>query len=92
MRTILLELERLCNHVADIGAIATDVGFVVANAHASRLKEMLLAANEQLAGNRLLRGMVCVGGVRRAWSAWQVELSARRNRERSHGSFEIWWP
>jgi Ni,Fe-hydrogenase III large subunit len=74
MRTILLELERLCNHVADIGAIATDVGFVVANAHASRLKEMLLTANEQLAGNRLLRGLVCVGGVRRAWNAWQVEL------------------
>jgi Ni,Fe-hydrogenase III large subunit len=74
MRTILLELERLCNHVADIGAIATDVGFVVANAHASRLKEMLLTTSEQLAGNRLLRGMVCVGGVRRAWSAWQLEL------------------
>jgi Ni,Fe-hydrogenase III large subunit len=73
MRTILLELERICNHVADIGAIANDVGFVMANAHASRLKEMLFAANEQLAGNRLLRGMVCVGGVRRDWRAWQVD-------------------
>src|ERR1017187_5918148 len=73
MRTILLELERICNHVADIGAIANDVGFVMANAHATRLKEMLFATNEQLAGNRLLRGMVCVGGVRRAWRAWQVD-------------------
>lgn len=73
MRTILLELERICNHVADIGAIATDVGFVVANAHASRLKEMLLAVNEHLTGNRLLRSMVCVGGVRRAWSVWQLD-------------------
>ena len=73
MRTILLELERICNHVADIGAIANDVGFVVANAHASRLKEMLFAVNEQLAGNRLLRGMVCIGGVRRAWHAWQMD-------------------
>src|SRR5207253_3197960 len=73
MRTVLLELERICNHVADIGAIATDVGFVVANAHASRLKEMLLTVNEQLAGNRLLRGMVCIGGVRRAWQAWQID-------------------
>ena len=42
MRTILVELERVCNHVADIGAIETDVGFVVANAHASRLREMLV--------------------------------------------------
>jgi Ni,Fe-hydrogenase III large subunit/Ni,Fe-hydrogenase III component G len=74
MRTILLELERICNHVADIGAIANDVGFVVANAHASRLKEMLFAGNEQLAGNRLLRGVVCVGGVRRDWRAWQVDI------------------
>jgi Ni,Fe-hydrogenase III large subunit/Ni,Fe-hydrogenase III component G len=67
MRTILLELERICNHVADIGAIATDVGFVIANSHASRLKEMLVSLNEELTGNRLLRGMVCVGGVRQAW-------------------------
>jgi len=72
MRTILLELERICNHVADIGAIATDVGFVVANAHASRLKEMLVSLNEELTGNRLLRGMVCVGGVRRGWDAVQL--------------------
>ncbi|MEN6533457.1 MAG: NADH-quinone oxidoreductase subunit C, partial [Bryobacteraceae bacterium] len=27
MRTVLLELERVYNHIADIGAIATDVGF-----------------------------------------------------------------
>jgi Ni,Fe-hydrogenase III large subunit/Ni,Fe-hydrogenase III component G len=73
MRTILLELERLSNHVADIGAIATDVGFVIANAHASRLKEMLVTLNEQLTGNRLLRGMICVGGVRRGWNPAQRE-------------------
>jgi Ni,Fe-hydrogenase III large subunit len=73
MRTILLELERISNHVADIGAIATDVGFVIANAHASRLKEMLVTLNEQLTGSRLLRGMVCVGGVRRGWDAAQLD-------------------
>jgi Ni,Fe-hydrogenase III large subunit len=67
-----LELERICNHVADIGAIAADVGFVVANAHASRLKEMLVGLNEELTGSRLLRGMVRVGGVRRGWDAAQL--------------------
>ena len=70
-RTILLELERIYNHVADIGAIATDVGFVVANAHAGRLREMMVTLNEELTGNRLLRGTVCVGGVRRPWQAGQ---------------------
>ena len=68
MRTILLELERVCNHVGDIGAIATDVGFVVANSHAGRLREFVLRINEALTGNRHLRGAVCIGGVRRDWS------------------------
>jgi Ni,Fe-hydrogenase III large subunit/Ni,Fe-hydrogenase III component G len=71
MRTVLLELERIYNHVADIGAIAMDVGFVVVNSHAGRIREMVLRLNEELTGNRLLRGMVSVGGVRRDWSAGQ---------------------
>ena len=80
MRTILLELERVCNHIGDIGAIATDVGFVVANAHAGRLREMVVRLNEGLTGSRWLRGMVCVGGVRRDWSAGAAR-SAARHRE-----------
>src|SRR5271166_7088538 len=87
MRTILLELERICNHVADIGAIATDVGFVVANAHASRLKEMLVTLNEKLTGNRLLRGMICVGGVRRGWDAVQL-VSLRAALDAFAGEFQ----
>jgi Ni,Fe-hydrogenase III large subunit/Ni,Fe-hydrogenase III component G len=77
MRTVLLELERVYNHVADIGAIATDVGFVVANAHAGRVRELALAINEALTGSRLLRGMVCIGGVRRDWSAADVDWLRR---------------
>jgi Ni,Fe-hydrogenase III large subunit/Ni,Fe-hydrogenase III component G len=76
IRTILLELERIANHVADIGAIATDVGFVVAQSHASRLKEMIVTVNEQLTGNRYLRGAVCIGGVRRAPRAWDMDTLA----------------
>jgi Ni,Fe-hydrogenase III large subunit/Ni,Fe-hydrogenase III component G len=72
LRTVCLELERIYNHIADIGAIATDVAFVVANAHAMRLKERVLRLNEQLTGNRLLRGMAALGGVRYDWSADQV--------------------
>ena len=77
MRTVLLELERVYNHIADIGAIAMDVGFVIANAHASRVREMVLGINEALSGSRLLRGMVCVGGVRRDWNAAQVDMLCR---------------
>jgi Ni,Fe-hydrogenase III large subunit/Ni,Fe-hydrogenase III component G len=76
LRTICLELERIYNHIADIGAIATDVGFAVANSHALRLKERLLRLNEELTGNRLLRGMVCPGGVRRDWDPRQTAALA----------------
>ena len=72
MRTILLELERVCNHIADIGTIATDVGFAVANAHAGSLRETAVTLNEELTGSRLLRGMISIGGVRRDWTREQV--------------------
>jgi len=73
LRTVCLELERLYNPIADIGAIATDVAFVVANAHAMRLKERVLRLNERLTGNRLLRGMACIGGVRLDWNVDQLK-------------------
>ncbi len=49
----------------------------MANAHASRLKETLVTLCEQMTGSRLLRGMVCVGGVRRGWE--QAQLDVVRN-------------
>jgi Ni,Fe-hydrogenase III large subunit/Ni,Fe-hydrogenase III component G len=72
MRTILLELERVCNHTGDIGAIATDVGFAIANAHTSRLRDYLMGIGEDLTGSRLLRAMICPGGVRRPWDREQL--------------------
>jgi Ni,Fe-hydrogenase III large subunit/Ni,Fe-hydrogenase III component G len=63
LRALLLELERLHNHVADLGALANDVGFGVANAHALRLRETLLRVNRATTGHRLLRGALTVGGT-----------------------------
>ncbi|HEY5183326.1 MAG TPA: NADH-quinone oxidoreductase subunit C [Actinomycetes bacterium] len=63
LRALLLELERLHNHVADLGALANDVGFGVANAHALRLRETLLRLNRATTGHRLLRGALTVGGA-----------------------------
>jgi len=64
LRTVLLELERLYNHVADIGAIATDVAFAVPASRAQVLREGLVAIQERLFGARLLRGTVALGGVK----------------------------
>jgi Ni,Fe-hydrogenase III large subunit/Ni,Fe-hydrogenase III component G len=74
LRTVCLELERLYNHLADIGAICTDVAFVTAHMHTMRLKERVLRVNEALTGNRLLRGMACVGGVRFDLDADQLKV------------------
>jgi Ni,Fe-hydrogenase III large subunit/Ni,Fe-hydrogenase III component G len=63
LRVVFQELERLYNHIADVGAICMDTGFAVANMHAMRLREDILRLNERLAGNRLLRGAVVPGGV-----------------------------
>ncbi len=64
VRALLLELERLHNHVADLGALANDVGYGIINAHALRLRETLLRLNKQTTGHRLLRGAITIGGAR----------------------------
>jgi Ni,Fe-hydrogenase III large subunit/Ni,Fe-hydrogenase III component G len=74
LRTVLLELERVYNHVADIGAIATDVAFAVPASRAQVLREGLVAIQERLFGSRLLRGTVALGGVK-------CELTVGRARE-----------
>jgi Ni,Fe-hydrogenase III large subunit/Ni,Fe-hydrogenase III component G len=63
LRALLVELERLYNHVTDLGALANDVGFGLANAHAQRIREDLLRLNAATTGHRLLRGAVRPGVV-----------------------------
>jgi Ni,Fe-hydrogenase III large subunit/Ni,Fe-hydrogenase III component G len=72
LRVVLLELERVYNHIADVGAIWSDTGFAFANAHAMRLREKVLRLNERLVGHRLLRGALVPGGMRCDLSASQV--------------------
>jgi Ni,Fe-hydrogenase III large subunit/Ni,Fe-hydrogenase III component G len=64
LRVVLLELERLYNHTADIGALATDVAFTVPASRAQALREALVRMQDQVFGTRLLRGTVTVGGVK----------------------------
>jgi len=62
-RAILLELERLYNHVTDIGALCNDVGHGILNAHAQRIRERLLRINDDVTGHRLLRGVIRPGAT-----------------------------
>lgn len=63
-RAVLLELERLYNHVTDLGALCNDVGHGILNAHALRIRERLLRMNDAVTGHRLLRGAVGPGSTR----------------------------
>jgi Ni,Fe-hydrogenase III large subunit/Ni,Fe-hydrogenase III component G len=62
-RAVLLELERLYNHVTDIGALGNDVAHGVLNAHAQRVREQLLRINDEVTGSRLLRGAIAPGSA-----------------------------
>jgi Ni,Fe-hydrogenase III large subunit/Ni,Fe-hydrogenase III component G len=64
LRAVFLELERLYNHIADIGALATDVAFTVPASRAQAQREGLVRLYERLFGTRLLRGTIAFGGVK----------------------------
>ncbi|OGV68058.1 MAG: hypothetical protein A3K19_27020 [Lentisphaerae bacterium RIFOXYB12_FULL_65_16] len=64
IRTLALELERLYNHVGDLGNIAAGASYHYGTSAGARMKEALQQLNERLTGNRFLRGLVTPGGVR----------------------------
>ena len=62
-RVLLAELERLYNHVGDLGNICAGIGFQPAVSRLSWLKERLLRLNDALTGHRYLTGVVAPGGL-----------------------------
>ena len=60
-RTVALELERLYNHLHDIGALCAGVGFAPGAMAFAALKERAQRLNAQLCGHRFLFGTVAVG-------------------------------
>jgi Ni,Fe-hydrogenase III large subunit len=65
LRALYLELERIANHVGDLGALGNDAGFAFGLAQFSRLKEQLLRANHESLGERYLMAAVVPGGTAR---------------------------
>ncbi|RME68438.1 MAG: hydrogenase expression protein HypE, partial [Alphaproteobacteria bacterium] len=63
LRALMAELERLANHLGDIGAICNDAAFALMHAHCGVLRERVLRAAAICFGHRLMRDRVVPGGV-----------------------------
>ena len=90
-RTVLAELERLYNHVGDIGNLCAGVGFALGNANGLQNKEQLQRLNKEVFGHRYLRGMVIPGGVKIQPSEEKIEFLKERLYE-LQADFEKWIP
>src|SRR5260370_6867193 len=73
LRALTLELERIANHLGDLGALGNDAGFAFGLTQFSRLKEDLLRANATAFGARYLLAYIIPGGV-----ALDVSASGQR--------------
>jgi Ni,Fe-hydrogenase III large subunit len=63
LRALMAELERLANHLGDIGAICNDAAFALMHAHCGVLRELTLRAADNCFGHRLMMDRIVPGGV-----------------------------
>lgn len=63
LRALMAELERVANHLGDIGAICNDAAFALMLAHCGVLRELVLRAADSCFGHRMMRDCVIPGGV-----------------------------
>jgi Ni,Fe-hydrogenase III large subunit len=65
LRALMAELERIANHLGDIGAICNDAAFAMMHAQCGHLRELVLRAADRCFGHRLMMDRVVPGGVGR---------------------------
>ncbi|HXV24217.1 MAG TPA: hydrogenase expression protein HypE [Alphaproteobacteria bacterium] len=65
LRAVMAELERLANHLGDIGAVCNDAAFTIMHAQCGILREKVLRASSVSFGHRLMRDQIVPCGVGR---------------------------
>jgi Ni,Fe-hydrogenase III large subunit len=74
VRSIALELERIANHIGDLGALSGDVAFNPPAAYFGRIRGEFLNLLQVLGGNRFGKGLVRPGGVTHVMGSEQRQL------------------
>ena len=63
VRTVALELERIANHIGDLGALSGDVAFNPPLNYFGRIRGEFLNLTLTMAGNRFGKGLIRPGGI-----------------------------
>ena len=63
LRALLLERERVANHLGDLGALGNDAALSIGLAQFSRLREAWPRASHEAFGHRLMMDAIAPGGV-----------------------------
>ena len=64
LRALALELERIANHVGDLGALANDIGYLPTAAFCGRIRGGVLNLTAAVCGSRFGRSWLRPGGCR----------------------------
>jgi Ni,Fe-hydrogenase III large subunit/Ni,Fe-hydrogenase III component G len=78
LRALMLERERVANHLGDLGALGNDGGLAFGLAQFMRLKETVLRLNARLFGHRFCMDRVVPGGVERDVERAGLDLLAEQ--------------
>jgi len=78
LRALLLERERVANHLGDLGALGNDAAFAFALAQFSRLREDWLRRSKDAFGHRLMMDCIVPGGVGRDLEPAQIAPMLRQ--------------
>lgn len=63
LRALMIERERIANHIGDVGAIANDTAFAFLNYQCSILREKVVRTNLKAFGHRFMMDKAVPGGV-----------------------------